>query len=311
MRADLHVFAARANPLRWQAPDRIYKDWAEHMLDSGVTLHVIECQYGDRPFTCALPHVDHIGVRAKTMVWSKENLLRIGMARHPEAHKLLWCDTDVFFRRPSWVEDASAALDLYDWIQPWDTCYDLGPNDEHLAVHRSFCSLYHRGAPVAPNGRPWWKSDGGPYEYAHSGYCHGATRQALEWVGGLFEVGGMGSGDYHMALGLVGQIDKSVIGGASANYMRHLHIWQDRAVRHINRNIGYTHGTIEHRWHGRKSDRGYLSRWEMFLRHGFDPDIDLKRNTYGIFEWAGNKPELRREFDLYLRSRAEDANTLA
>ena len=48
----------------------------------------------------------------------------------------------------------------------------------------------------------------------------------------------------------------------------------------------------------------------MFVRHGFDPDADLKRNTSGVFEWTGNKPELRREFDLYLRSRNEDVNNL-
>ena len=65
MRSDLlHVFTARANPLRWATPDRIFRQWAEHMLDSGVKVTVVECQYGERDFTCALPHVNHIGVRA-------------------------------------------------------------------------------------------------------------------------------------------------------------------------------------------------------------------------------------------------------
>ena len=49
----------------------------------------------------------------------------------------------------------------------------------------------------------------------------------------------------------------------------------------------------------------------MFLRHGFDPDTDLKRNTFGVLELAGNKPELARELNLYFRQRDEDANTLA
>ena len=46
----------------------------------------------------------------------------------------------------------------------------------------------------------------------------------------------------------------------------------------------------------------------MFLRHGFDPDRDLKRNSYGVLEWDGGKPELEREWLLYLRSRGEDDN---
>jgi hypothetical protein len=37
MRADLlDVVTVRSNPLRYKAPDRIAKDWIQHMLDSGV-----------------------------------------------------------------------------------------------------------------------------------------------------------------------------------------------------------------------------------------------------------------------------------
>ena len=46
----------------------------------------------------------------------------------------------------------------------------------------------------------------------------------------------------------------------------------------------------------------------MFLRHGFDPTIDLKRNTWGVLEFAGNKPALEHEWDQYLRMRWEDDN---
>ncbi len=70
------------------------------------------------------------------------------------------------------------------------------------------------------------------------------------------------------------------------------------------------HGTIEHPFHGRKVDRGYQSRWDMFLDHGFDPTTDLKRNTDKVIEFAGNKPDLERAFDRYLRARAEDVNSL-
>ena len=48
----------------------------------------------------------------------------------------------------------------------------------------------------------------------------------------------------------------------------------------------------------------------MFLDSGFDPAIDLKRNTYGVLEFSGAKPNLERDFDRYLRSREEDVNTL-
>lgn len=311
MRPDLlHVIAARSNPLRWQTPDRIYAEWAQHMLDSGVKLTVIEVAYGERPFTCALPHVNHIGVRAKTWCWSKENALNLAIQRLPEAKYFCWSDTDVFHRRSNWASETVEALQHYDVVQPWSDAYDLGPNDEHMQHHVSFCRQFLHGLPVVPDGTKFWKFAGGPYDYPHSGYAWAATRQFFDWMGGLFEVGGMGSGDHHMALALVGHADRSIPGGTSEGYRRNLFQWQARALHHVNRNIGYVPGTIEHRFHGRKADRGYLSRWDMFVRNGFDPDTDLKRNSHGIFEWGGNKPELRREFDLYLRSRNEDINTI-
>ena len=306
----LHVFAARSNPVRWATPDKVFNEWAQHMLDSGVSLTVIELAYGERPFTCDLPHVNHIGVRGKTWCWSKENLLNIGIQRTPQAKYISWIDTDVFFRRPDWASDTIHALQNWDIIQPWRHAYDLGPNDEHMASHVSFCSQFHSGQPVAPTSANFWKHDNGPYEYPHSGYAWSATRQAIDWVGGLFEHGGMGSGDHHMALSLVGASDKSLPGGVSSSYRDAVKQWESRALNHINKNIGFIQGTIEHRFHGKKAQRGYTSRWDMFIKHGFDPFTDLKRNSQGVMEWAGNKPFLKQEFERYLMSRNEDCNSL-
>lgn len=305
----LHVVVARANPLRWRTPDVIYKDWVEHMLDSGVKLTVVECQYGEREFTAALPHVNHIGVRATTWCWSKENLLNIGISRIPEAHYICWSDSDIFHRQSNWATETLHALQNYHIVQPWGEAYDLGPDREISHSHVSFCKVFHQGGPLVPAGGKFWKSDGGPYQYPHSGYTWAATRQALDWLGGLLEIGGMGSGDHHMALALAGYAARSMPGQASEAYRRHVMRWERRALAHINGNIGYVPTTIEHRFHGKKADRGYSSRWGMFVENQFDPDEDLKKNANGVIEWAGNKPLLRRQFDLYLRSRNEDAST--
>ncbi len=83
--SDLHVFAARSNPLHYKAPQQNWERFAEHMLDAGVTLTVVECAYGDEDHVCDLDGVRHIPVRAKTRLWNKENLLNIGIRRTPEA----------------------------------------------------------------------------------------------------------------------------------------------------------------------------------------------------------------------------------
>lgn len=319
--SDLHVITARFNPLYWKQPHRNWERFATHMLDSGVNLTVVECAPGNEDFFCQNPpmsdpsHAErflHVGVRAKTRGWTKENLINLGVQRRPEAKYIAWIDADIIFRRPDWALGGVRSLQHYDIIQPWTTCYDLGPNDEHIAAHTSFCNRLFYGHPLCPPSwkQPYWKGDGGPHTYPHSGFAWMMTRQAFDWTGGLFEMGGMGSGDHHMALAMAGLAEKSLPPGRNSTYCREVIRWGDRAVRHINGNIGVMSGTIEHLFHGRKSDRGYINRWGMFLEHGFDPHEDLKRNAHGVLEFATNKPLLRRHFDRYLQSRNEDINSL-
>jgi hypothetical protein len=301
----LHVVTAIANPIRWNSRICLYRQFEQHMLDSGVALTVVECAYGDRPFDLSgNPHINHVPVRAKTLIWNKENLLNIGLTRLPQDWRhVAWIDADVTFRKAGWASETVHALQQYDAVQPWSDCYDLGPHDDHLAVHRSFCRLVHDGRPIVPSGASG-------YEFAHPGYAWAATRRALTLLGGLIETAALGAGDHHMALALIGRVHESVPGGITAGYLRPLLRWQDRATSHIAQNIGYVPGTIEHCWHGSKNKRAYVDRWGILTRNSFDPDTDLVRNTWGVLELAVNKPELRREIDRYFRARDEDSNTI-
>lgn len=309
MRASqLDVVTARFNPIRWKAPDRHFRDWVGHILDSGARLTVVEVQYGDRAFTCDLPHITHVGLRSDSWAWGKECAINEGIKRLPAAKYIAWGDADIWHRKPEWASEAVEHLQHYRVIQTWSKALDLGPHDELIGVHSSFCKQYMEGQPLVPNGPRFWKFDGGYAEYPHSGYFWAGRREFFDWTGGLFDLGGMGSGDHHMALALIGEVDRSIPAGTADTYRSHLRRWQDRARRYVNGRIGALPGMIEHRFHGSKRKRGYLDRWAMFVKHGFDPDEDLKRNSYGMLEWSGNKPELEREWDLYLRSRCEDDN---
>src|SRR5258708_3143476 len=106
MRSDLlHVVTCYFNPVRWESRLRLTKEFIEHMLDSGVQLTVVECPTGDRPFELAhVPHINHVGVRSKTLLWNKENLLRIGISRIPDPDwkYVCWSDGDIKFRKSNW-----------------------------------------------------------------------------------------------------------------------------------------------------------------------------------------------------------------
>lgn len=306
MRADLlNVVTAVANPIRWKSRIALFRAFEQHMLASGVHLTVVECAYGDRPFDCAgTPGVQHVGVRAKTLLWTKENLLNLGIAQTAGKY-IATIDADVSFRKPGWAAETVHALQQYDIVQPWSDCYDLGPDDDHLVAHRSFARLVADGKPIVqgPNA-----AEG--YQFGHPGYAWAYTRQALEWLGGLVETASLGAADHHMALALIGKVGDSIPGNLTAGYKAPLFRWQAGAMHHINGNIGFVPGTIEHGWHGPKNKRAYIGRWDILARNAFDPATDLKRNTFGVIELAGNKPQLRRDIDTYFRSRDEDATTL-
>lgn len=304
MRADLlHVVTAIANPLRWESRIRLYRDFERHLVESGVALTVVECAFGGRPFELAgNPLVQHVGVRARTRVWTKENLINLGIARLPQDWKYVaWIDADIAFRRADWAGETVHALQLHDVVQPWSDCYDLGPNGEHMQHHRAFCRCWQDGEAVG---------NGAGYAFAHPGYAWAATRQALEHLGGLIETAALGAADHHMALALAGNVGASIPGAVTAGYRMPLLLWQERARRHIAGNIGCLRGTIEHHWHGPKARRRYVERWDILAQHGFDPATDLKRNVWGVLELAGNKPALARAIDAYFRARNEDSNAM-
>ncbi|MBV9861870.1 MAG: hypothetical protein JO267_06955 [Alphaproteobacteria bacterium] len=306
MRADLlDVIAVYNNPVRWTSRLRLFRAFEQHMLDSGVRLTTVECAYGERPWD--LPERDdvrRVRVRAHTLLWIKENLVNLGIAQLPgDWRYLAWIDADIRFRKPGWAAETVHALQQYDIVQPWADCYDLGPDDDHLETHRSFCKIWHQGGPIYYPPRHG-------YSFAHCGYGWAARRRALDEVGGLIDTAVLGAGDHHMALALIGRVRDSVPGGVSAGYLAPLLRWQERALRHVNLNLGYVPGTIEHFWHGPKGSRNYVGRWTILTGNDFDPATDLKRNIWGVHELAGNKPDLRLAIDRYFRSRDEDATTI-
>jgi hypothetical protein len=310
----LYVATCCANPLLWQSRDALARaaitDW---LKEPNVVVYLSECAYGSRGYQLADmagDRVVHIPLRATTLAWSKENLLNIAISRMPqEARKIATVDADVTFRQSGWATRIIHALDLYPVIQPWSQAIDLGPQDQVMQTFQSFSKAWHSGRPVM-GGTKSWTFNGGPYLYPHPGYAWAWTRKMLNDAGSLFEDGGMGSGDHHMALGMIGSAQTSLPAGVTQGYKNIVMAWGARAAAAINGKLGYIGDTIEHPFHGRKGDRAYESRWTMFLDNGFDPGADLKRNTWRVIEFAGNKPDLERDFDNYLRSREEDVNTL-
>jgi hypothetical protein len=289
--------------MRWNRRLELFNQFVPHMLASGVRLTIVECAFGERPFDLPeSPHYNLVRVRTNSVCWIKECLIDIGINHLPaDAEYIAWSDGDIMFRHPQWASEAVHALQQYPIIQPWSNCIDLGPNGEVIKNHRSFVNVYRAEGDVRV---------GKHYSFGHPGYCWAARRSTLEYVGGLIEIGICGAGDHHMALALIGKVERSLPGGMTPGYTRPLYLWQARAIQHLHKSLGCLAQPIEHFWHGRPEKRQYQERWDILRRNHFDPDTDIKRNTYGIIELAGNKPQLTHDMDVYFRQRNEDGNEL-
>jgi len=308
------VVTCVANPLGWASRVALAKAAvASWLKEPNITVYLTECLYGsDTNYelaSLASNRVVHIGVRATTAAWTKENLLNIAVAKMPPvAQKIAFLDADVTFRQGGWAARALAALNLYPVIQPWTQALDLGPNDEVMSVHTSFASVWHAGKPIVPIGTKFWTDSN--YTYPHPGYAWAWQRGTLDTVGGLYAQAGMGAADHSMAVAMVGKYQLGIQKGMGAGYRASVAAWSSRAHAQIQGKIGYTADTIEHPFHGKKVNRGYQSRWSSFVDAGFDPTTDLKTNSYGVVEFSGNKPALELQWLNYLRARDEDANSI-
>jgi hypothetical protein len=238
----------------------------------------------------------HLRFRTDDHVWLKENLINLAVSKLPDEWKYVaWIDADLTFLNTHWVRDTIEELQVYDVVQMFHTCVNLGPCDEAIKIDRSFGYMH------AKSGTPYTKTD--RYGFWHPGYAWACTRQQWNKMHGLVDWAILGSGDRHMALAWIGKVDLSYPGDVHSNYVSMLKEYQ---VKCEGTKLGYVHGTIMHHWHGRFEDRKYRERWIILTKGKFDPLEDLFTNKQGLIQLS--KPGKRFELDLkdYFVGRQED-----
>jgi len=299
----LHVVGAISNHVRYHSRYRLYREWLKALeATPNVIVYTVEAAFNDRHHEVTdAENPRNLQVRTHSPIWIKENLINLGV-KHllPKDWKYLcWSDCDVFWRDPNWAQEALHQLQHYSVIQPWQDCLDLGPQGTVLEKHTSFGSLIARG--IRRQKRP-----NEAYVFGHPGFAWACTRGAYEAFRGLEDGSILGSGDHHMAAGLVNEVQTSIHDKTSEGFKKRLCEWQKRAYRYTNGIIGYVPTLIEHRFHGAKKRRYYRERWQILVDHGFDPLEDLTYDEQGVIQLIG-KPKLLHEIHRYNLSRQEDS----
>lgn len=314
----LYVICVISNTQRYNSRYKLYKDFEHHMQTSGAILYTVELAFGDRPFAVTEEkNPRHFQVRSLDEVWFKESLINYAVSRLPSSWKYVaWIDADISFTRADWVQETLQMLQHYHVVQLFSHATDLGPKYEPLNTWESFMYQYHKCLIEGKDPIPY-ATNKNAYGYPmgtniwHPGFAWAATREAFNGFGRLIDFAAVGSADYHMAAGLIGKIDRTIHAPGTLNvYKNRLYGWQERALRNIQKDVGYLPGAINHYWHGKKVNRKYLDRWKILVRNNYDPDVDLSYDHHGIVNLTGNKIELRDELRQYFMQRNEDSTDL-
>ena len=304
--SDLHVISVISNPVRYKSRTRLFKEFLARQAKSGCTQWVVEATFGERSPDVADPaNPHHIIVRCDHEIWLKENLINVGMAALPkDAKYVAWVDADIAFSRDDWAIETLQHLQHFDVVQPFSQAVDLGPNNEVLASYNGFAYCYRAGDRLGPHNTLDGHRYGGPYW--HPGYAMAWRVSAWNAVGGMIDQAVMGAGDHHMACALIGQADYSLPGNIHPHYKAIVKGWEARAETAIKRNIGFVPGVILHYFHGRKENRGYISRWDILTKNDFDPLHDIAYDRNGVLQWTTEKRGLIDGTRDYFRQRDED-----
>jgi hypothetical protein len=240
-----------------------------------------------------LPVWKHVKNRSDSPVWMKEKLINVGIKNLPDVwNYAAWIDADITFLNPDWVQDTIDALQTNDIVQMFRTAVNLGPNNEAIKIDKGFGYMH------ADSGTPYVKTD--KYGYWHPGYAWACTRKAFRRMGSsLLDWAILGSGDRHMAMAWIGRVLDSCPGTIHKNYKIMLMEYQYKCQ---NFKLSYVPGTILHHWHGRFEDRKYKERWEVLVRHAFDPITDV---TMSIRLTPAGK-RMEKDLKAYFEGRRED-----
>lgn len=320
----LYVICTIFNPLRFHSRYWNYFLFENMVEKSGAILYTVEIAFGGRHFEVTDPsNPRHLQLRAKDNqeLWLKENSLNLLIERLPSDWQYIaWIDADVSFARTDWAQETLHLLQHYSFLQMFSMAQDLSVNYEPSITTPGF--VYSKSTEETKQNENIFEryyygliqkgKVGEEWKYRHPGFAWAARREALDKVGGLIDYCLLGSADWHMANALFGEVDKTLNVGYTNEYKKLCKIWEDRALKHIRKNVGYMPGLVSHYYHGAKRDRNYDNRWKLLVQTKYNPITDIKRDTQGLWQLQDDGTErfinLRDGLRKYARLRNEDSN---
>lgn len=295
----LHVIMVVSNPCNFARRIILAKEFIQRMeFEKHVKLYIVEMAYNNEPYYLTDEFNSmHLRLRTKHLLWHKENMINLGIQKLLPADwkAAAWIDADVEFESPEWALHALKVLNgSRDIVQLFSHAVDMDPQQHAMRIFQSFGFQYNKGI----------KYTNGGLNYFHPGYAWAITRRAYEKIGGLYQNGILGSGDFNMAMSLIGKAISSVNRGESDSYKNDVLAYETR-IKGLR--IGYIPGVIRHYYHGTKANRFYNTRWKILIEYCYDPIKHITTDKDGIIIPTEDFPKsMLQEIRNYFYSRNED-----
>lgn len=296
----LNVIIVISNPCQYARRYILAREFVKRFEhEENVRLYIVELAYGKQQFhVTEKNNPNHLQIKTnEPALWHKENMINMGVKLLPKNWKAFaWIDADVEFDNANWALDTLKVLNgCRDIVQIFSHAVDMDKHENAMSIFSSFGFQYSKNKTYGPSGaNNFW----------HPGFAWAITRKAYEKVGGLYDLSVLGSGDNNMALSLIGKSMKSINGCASEGYKKSV---LDYEKKMCNLRLGYVPGVIRHYFHGSKQNRKYAERWQILVKHQYDPNVHVTKNEEGLLVPTNKCPKgLLDDILQYFAERDED-----
>jgi len=297
----LHMIAVVSNPCLYAKRYILMKEFI-HRIETeepNVILYVVELAYKNQKFMITdAKNKRHLQLRTETPLWHKENMINVGVKHLLPANfkAFAWVDADVEFDSPTWAMDTLKVLNgTKDVVQLFSHCVDMDKDEMVMSVFNSAGYKLMKNSVYCPVRG---------INYSHPGFAWAITRKAYEKVGGLYDKGILGSGDFIMLIGLMGVAQKYISSAYHEDYKQSILEFEQKA-KHLR--LGYIPGVIRHYFHGSKVNRRYQDRNQILRTFHYSPKEHTQLNAQGLIEPSpAFAEEFKEEIYQYFLARNED-----
>jgi len=296
----LNVILVISNPCLYLRRYILFKEFVKRMEteESNVRLYIVELIYpGQRFVVTESKNKNHLQLKADTVLWHKENMINLGVKKLlPKDYRAFaWVDADVEFENVAWATDTLKILNgCRDVVQLFSHCIDMDREGCNLNIFNGFGYSFEKGKRYTTKGIDYW----------HPGYAWAITRKAYERIGGLYDLGILGSGDNIMAMSFINCVHKMNNHEYHRNYNKSMLDFQSKTK---GLRLGYTPGLIRHHYHGSKENRKYTQRWKILMKWKYDPEKFIIRSENGVIQVSSDFTDsFKNDIVQYFKERKED-----